>query len=129
MKNVKDILARKQFHFHKVLPGISVEEARQRMYCQHMDYLIVMDEDDRFVGLLTEHDIAVRAILQDQFLGLMQVREIMNTQLPAVDIAHKAEDCIRIMRRFDVRHLPVFDEHNFVGVLSADDILEEMVCL
>ena len=128
MKNVRDILRSKQAHFYRVLPDMSVEEARQRMNCQHTDYLIVMNEEGQFLGLLTEHDIAFRAILQDQFLGLKAVRDIMNSSLPAVDTSHSPEDCIRIMRSFGVRHLPVFSDHDFAGVLTADDILQEMVC-
>src|SRR5690606_34188120 len=89
--------------------------------------LIVMDEDDRYLGLLTEHDIATKTIFNNRSITLTKVNQLMNTRFPAADSTDTVEDCMRLMKRFNVRYVPVFKDHNFLGVVSSDDIIQEAV--
>lgn len=127
MENVTVLLAKKQSHFNKISPNSTISDALCRMSCQNTDYLIVMDEDERFLGLLTEHDIATKAIFNNRSITLTKVNQMMNTRLPAADSDDSVEDCMRLMRRFNVRYVPVFKNLNFLGVVSSDDILQEAV--
>jgi signal-transduction protein with cAMP-binding, CBS, and nucleotidyltransferase domain len=127
MENVTVLLAKKQSHFNKISPNSTISDAICRMTCQNTDYLIVMDEDERFLGLLTEHDIATKAIFSNRSITLTKVNQMMNTRLPAADSDDTVEDCMRLMRRFNVRYVPVFKNLNFLGVVSSDDIIQEAV--
>jgi signal-transduction protein with cAMP-binding, CBS, and nucleotidyltransferase domain len=127
MENVTVLLAKKQSHFNKISPNSTISDAICRMTCQNTDYLIVMDEDERFQGLLTEHDIATKAIFSNRSITLTKVNQMMNTRLPAADSDDTVEDCMRLMRRFNVRYVPVFKNLNFLGVVSSDDIIQEAV--
>ncbi len=127
MENVTVLLAKKQSHFNKISPNSTISDALCRMSCQNTDYLIVMDEDERFLGLLTEHDIATKAIFNNRSITLTKVNQMMNTRLPAADSDDTVEDCMRLMRRFNVRYIPVFKNLNFLGVVSSDDIIQEAV--
>lgn len=127
MENVTAILNRKQSHFNKISPDCSITDALCRMSCQHTDYLIVVDDDENFLGLLTEHDIATKTIFRNRSIASTQVKEVMNTQLPVADADQTVEGCMQLMRRFNVRFLPVFESHNFLGVVSTEDILQEAV--
>lgn len=97
------------------------------MSCQHADYLIVIDDDENFLGLLTEHDIATKTIFRNRSIAATRVREIMNTQFPVAESDQTVEGCMQLMRRYNVRYLPVFDSHSFLGVVSTDDIIQEAV--
>lgn len=127
MENVTTILARKQAHFNKISPNCSVSDALCRMSCQHTEYLIVLDDDENFLGLLTEHEIATKTIFTNHSIAKTKVNEIMNTNWPVADAGDTVEGCMRLMRRFNVRYLPIFENLNFLGVISTDDILEEAV--
>lgn len=127
MEKVTEILSRKQHHFHKVSPGCSVSEALCRMSSQNTDYLIVLDDNENFLGLLTEHDIARRTIFGNKSFTTMEVSEIMNTRFPVADADDTVEQCMRAMKRYNVRYLPVFDNHSFLGIISTDDIVREAV--
>ncbi|HKO81269.1 MAG TPA: CBS domain-containing protein [Chitinophagaceae bacterium] len=127
MENVTVLLAKKQSHFNKISPNCTISDALCRMSCQNTDYLIVMDDDERFLGLLTEHDIATKAIFNNRSITLTKVNQMMNTRLPAADSGDTVEDCMRLMRRFNVRYVPVFKNLNFLGVVSSDDIIQEAV--
>jgi CBS domain-containing protein len=127
MEKVTAILARKQPHFNKISPVCSASEALCRMNARNTDYLIVMDDDGSFLGLLTEHDVAAKTIFANQELATTRVHEMMNTRLPVADADDTVEYCMRLMRRYNVRYLPVFNNLQFVGIVSTDDILEEVV--
>ena len=127
MENVTVLLAKKQSHFNKISPNCTISDALCRMSCQNTDYLIVMDDDERYLGLLTEHDIATKTIFNNRSITLTKVNQLMNTRFPAADADDTVEDCMRLMKRFNVRYVPVFKEHRFLGVVSSDDIIQEAV--
>lgn len=127
MENILTILAKKQSHFNKVSPDASVKDAWGRLQNQYCDHLIVLDDDDNFLGLITEHEIATRLSFNYQISEETTVKEIMNTRFPATDAACSIEDCMRLMRRFNVRYLPIFEDLHFLGIISSDDILHQAV--
>lgn len=127
MEKVVTILAGKQPHFKKISPACSISDALCRMSSQNTDYLIVMDEDEKFLGLLTEHDVATKTLFAGRPLAKTKVKEMMNTRLPVADAEDTVEQCMRKMQRHHVRYLPVFNDLNFLGIVSTDDILREAV--
>jgi len=127
MENITTILAKKQAHFNKISPNSSVSDALCRMSCQHTDYLIVIDDEENFLGLLTEHDIATKTIFNNQSITSTRVKTVMNRNWPVADAGQSVEYCMKLMRRFNVRYVPVFDNLNFVGVVSSEDIIQEAV--
>jgi CBS domain-containing protein len=98
------------------------------MTSHHTDHLFVADDEDNFIGLLTEHEIVTKAFFNNnKLMGEILVKEMMNTQLPVAEATSTIEDCMRLMKQFNVRYLPVFDELHFMGIISASDILHEAV--
>jgi CBS domain-containing protein len=114
-------------HLHIVSPGSLVTDALQQMRSENVDYLIVIDDDGRFLGLLTDHDVATKIIFGRKPLNKTLVREIMNTRLPVVTTDDTVEKCMRTMKQHNVRFLPVFDGFDFKGIVSSDDIIYEVV--
>ena len=110
MEKLNQILSRHLPHFKSIEPGCSIRDALCRMSTQNTDYLIVMDEKENFMGLITEHDVARKALFMNKSLNETRVKEMMNT-----------------MKKRLVRFLPVFRNMSFIGIVSADDILEEAV--
>lgn len=127
MEKVTEILARKQPHFKKISPTCSISDALGRMSSQNTDYLIVMDDNENFLGLLTEHDVASKTMFAPQPLAKTRVDEMMNTRLPVANADDTVEQCMKVMRRYNVRYLPVFNSLHFLGIVSSDDILQEAV--
>ena len=127
MEPITSILNRKQMHLHIVSPESLVTDALQQMRSENVDYLIVIDDDGRFLGLLTDHDIATKIIFGRKPLNKTLVREIMNTRLPVVTTDDTMEKCMRTMKQHNVRFLPVFDGFDFKGIVSSDDIIYEVV--
>jgi len=110
-----------------VAPESSVTDALQQMSCENVDYLVVINDDERFLGILSDHDITTKVIFGRKPLNKTSVREIMNTRLPVATTEDTVEKCMRTMRQHNVRFLPVFEGFNFRGVVSSDDIIHEVV--
>ncbi|HEX6192666.1 MAG TPA: CBS domain-containing protein [Chitinophagaceae bacterium] len=125
MEKITIILNRKESHFNYISIGCSLDEALCRMSCEGTDHLVVMDEDGRFKGVITEHDIASKALLEKLSLTKTPVRKLVNSNLPIASTEDTVEQCLQKMQRHQVRLLPVFEGFMFKGIISADDILRE----
>ena len=97
------------------------------MCCENVEYLIVMDDDERYIGLITEHDITTKVLFVNKNSNATSVGAIMDKRLPAATTEDTVENCMQMMRQHRVRYLPVFENYLFRGIVSSDDILEEAV--
>lgn len=122
MERIADVLARKFPQFNTVVPDCLVSDALYQMCCENVDFLIVM-ENDKFKGVITDHDIASKILFEDRPLNKIQVKEFMNTALPVTTPDTSLGSCMQLMERFNVRHLAIFDRFDFKGVISSDDLM------
>ena len=97
------------------------------MCCENVEFLVVIDDDERYMGLITEHDIASGVIVSNKQLEKIKVKDIMNIRLPVATTEDTVEKCMQLMRQHHVRYIPVFENFNFKGIVSSEDILEEAV--
>ncbi len=127
MEKITNILTKKQPHFHTVSPASSANNALSQMCCENVDYLVVIDDDERYIGLITEHDIASGAIAANKQLVKTKVKDLMNSRLPVATTEDTVEKCMQLMHHHHVRYLPVFENFIFKGIVSSEDILDEVV--
>jgi CBS domain-containing protein len=127
MEKLNQILSRQQPHFINITPGSSIRDALCRMSTLNTEYLIVMDGKNKFLGLLTEKDIARKALFLNLSLTETKVEDLMTTQWPFADVNNTVDECMNTMKAHHVKYIPVFENLEFVGVVSADDILMEAV--
>jgi CBS domain-containing protein len=124
MERIADVLARKFPQFNTVVPSCLVSDALYQMCCENVDFLIVI-EDDKFKGVITDHDIASKILFEDRPLNKIQVKEFMSTTLPVTTPEASFGHCMQLMERYNVRHLAIFDRFDFKGVISSDDLMHE----
>ncbi len=125
MEKITVILNRKEPHFRVVSPDCTVNDALSRMNCENIDHLVVMDEDDRFMGVITEHDIASKALLEKTPITKSPVKKFVNKRLPIASTEDTVEQCLQRMQQYKVKLLPVFEGFAFKGIVTSDDILKE----
>jgi predicted transcriptional regulator len=129
MEKITPILARKQHHFKSILSDCSLSDALNKMNCENTGYLIVVDNNENFLGLLTDHDIAGKAMQKKRSSDEILVSELMNTRLPVASSDDTVERCMKMMCQHHVQQIPVFDKYEFKGIISMDDLLEEAVMM
>lgn len=104
-----------------------VREAARRMRDRHIGSLIVV-EGERPIGILTDRDLTV-TILANPLIDADQasVVDAMSQEPVTVQARDSLFDAFRLMRTYGVRRLPVVDdEGTLVGILSFDDVLEQL---
>lgn len=124
MEKVADVLDRKYPQFNTVSPRCLVSDALYQMASENVDHLIVL-EDEKFMGILTDHDIASKVLFDERPLKNIQVKEFMNRTLPVATSEDSLEYCMQLMERFNARHLAVYDSFIFKGVVSSHDIIQQ----
>jgi len=124
MEKVADVLDQKYPQFNTVSPDCLISDALYQMACENVDHLIVL-EDDKFIGLLTDHDIASKVLFDERPLKSIPVKEFMNRTLPVATSDDSLEYCMQLMERFNVRHLAVYDNFVFKGVVSSQDLMQQ----
>jgi CBS domain-containing protein len=124
METVADVLDRKFPQFNTVSPDCMVSDALYQMSCENVDHLIVL-ENDKFIGVLTDHDSASKVLFAESPLNKIYVREFMNRTLPVATSDDSLEYCMQMMERFNAKHLAVFDSFDFKGVVSSHDLIQE----
>lgn len=127
VEKVTVILERKESRFKTVSPLCTVSDAFSRMNFEKTDYLIVMDDDENFLGIITEHEILSKVFSAKLPAYEMQVVQIMNTNFPVAFVEDSVEECMQSMQQYHVRLLPVFEGHVFKGIVTAEDVLHEAV--
>ncbi len=85
--------------------------------------VLPVGENDRLVGMLTDRDIAVRAVARGKAPGSTTVREVMSAEIRYVYDDESIEDAAKNMSKLQVRRLPVLNrEKRLVGIVSLGDL-------
>jgi signal-transduction protein with cAMP-binding, CBS, and nucleotidyltransferase domain len=125
-RTLRQILVAKPKGLWSAAPGDSVLKALQAMTDRNVGLLVVLDQG-RLAGVVTERDCIRRAVLGRKPLETTPIDEIMVRQVVTVDVEHTYADCLRLMHQHAIRHLPVLDGDKVVAVVSIRDLLREAV--
>jgi CBS domain-containing protein len=103
-----------------ISPDDTIEEAAQEM--RDGDFgLVPVVEDEQLVGVVTDRDIAIRAVAEGKDPSTA-VSEVMSEGVVWVNEDDSVEDAARIMSEHQIRRLPVVDsEQHLVGIVSLGD--------
>jgi CBS domain-containing protein len=126
MTMVKHLLQRKGSEVWSIAPGAMVYEALQLMADKNVGALVVV-EGGPLVGIMSERDYARKVILLNKSSMSVPVREIMTTKVFYVSPESSIEECMTIMTDKHIRHLPVLEEGQLVGVISIGDVVKAII--
>ena len=127
MTVVADILkAKGDAIVHSIGPNDSVFDALQRMADKDIGALLVMEEG-RIVGILTERDYARKIALKGRTSVLTQVCDVMTTSVMFVKPAQTSEECMALMTDNRLRHLPVINDDKLIGLISIGDLVKHII--
>jgi CBS domain-containing protein len=126
MKTVKQILQSKTLGILSISPDATVYDALKLMAEKEVGALLVM-EADKVVGIISERDYARKVILHGKSSKEIHVSDIMTSKIVYVSTAQTVDECMALMTDKRVRHLPVYDGDQLVGVVSIGDLVKEAI--
>jgi len=126
MKTVANVLAVKGSEVFTVAPGASVYEALQILAEKNAGALVVTD-GGKLVGIISERDYARKVALVDRTSRDTLVSEIMSRDVKTVAPTASIEDCMELMTERHIRHLPVLEDNELVGVVSIGDVVKTVI--
>jgi CBS domain-containing protein len=123
VKHVLDIKGRYVYAIH---PGALVFDALRMMADKNVGSLVVC-EDEKLVGIITERVYAREIALKGRTSSETLVADVMSTLVPCVRPEQSVEECMAIMTKRAVRHLPVLDSGRVIGIVSIGDMVNSII--
>jgi CBS domain-containing protein len=115
-------------------PDESVLEVARRMRERNVGTLVLVDQAQRPVGLVTDRDLVLRALAENRDPQATLIRDVSTLDPRVISEDTAIESALALMRAGRFRRIPVVDREGcLVGVLSVDDVLtllaEEMTTI
>ena len=123
---VSSVLVNKTSALWSIAPESTVFDAIKLMADKNIGSLLVMT-NGKLVGLFTERDYTRKIALQGKTSRETRVSEIIPREVITVTPDDSLEDCMHLMTVNRVRHLPVVEGANVIGIVSIGDLVNWII--
>ncbi|HEY2353098.1 MAG TPA: CBS domain-containing protein [Candidatus Acidoferrum sp.] len=123
---VDSVLKRKGGEVWSVSPDQTVYEAIEKMAAKGVGALLVIS-DSKLAGIVSERDYARKVILQGKASKTTPVKDIMTSPVISVTLDKAVDECMQLMTRNRIRHLPIVQNDKVLGVVSIGDLVKWVV--
>ena len=121
--NISSLLNTKESDLIFVVPGASVADAAKELNKKRVGAVLVRSVEGRTVGILSERDIVAAISEQGEVALSLTVEDLMSRNVVTCRPSDSASHLARIMARQHIRHVPVVECDELVGMVSVRDLL------
>lgn len=126
MHTLRQLLGNKTPEVFAVAPGDAVIDAIRLMAEKSVGAVLVMD-GTRLAGIVSERDYARKVVLHGRSSADTSVRDIMTAGVITVGPNHTVEHCMQLVTDHRIRHLPVMEDGEVIGVISIGDLVKAVI--
>ncbi len=126
MSTVYKILETKGTNVYTINADVFVYDALKVMVEKNVGALVVL-ENEKFKGVFTERDYARKVIMRGRTSRDTRLSEIIEENWPTVTPDNTVEDCMNMMTKRYIRHLPVFENDKLAGLISIGDLVKYII--
>ena len=126
MKTISQFLEQSKRPVYSVAPSATVREALEIMAQHNIGALLVID-GQTLEGIFSERDYARKVVLKGKSSSDAKVSEIMTSKVITINTKHTIDQCMQIMTDNHIRHLPIVNDENVMGLISIGDVVREMI--
>lgn len=126
MKTIKDLIKVKGHQVWSIEPIATVYEAIELMADKEVGALMVV-EGTKLVGVISERDYTRKVMLKGRSSKETKVMEIMTKRVMYAQPEQSVEECMALMTEKRVRHLPIMDGDQLLGVVSIGDLVKSII--
>ena len=123
---VAQVMKQKGYGYTGIDPEATAYDALEIMSKKNVGALPVL-ENGVLIGIFSERDYARKVILRGKASKTTTVRDLMSGPPITVDPSTSVQQCMKLMREFHVRHLPVIKDGVIVGVMSMRDTVNAII--
>ena len=126
MITVKDILSKSKAATVEISPSDTVYRALQLMAENNVGAVMICD-GEHMLGIFTERDYCRKIILMGRSSLNTPIQDIMTKKMITVKPDQTLEECMELMTKYHIRHLPVQDGEKLTGIVSMRDVMEAII--
>jgi len=127
MKTLKQIIDTKDIKkLLTISPTQTVIEALVVMAEYKIGALLVINEN-KMVGIVSERDYAREIILHKKSSKETLVKDIMTKKVLSLQPSDSFEKGLKVMSESKIRHMPILDGNEIIGMVSQGDLVKEMI--
>lgn len=124
---IKEVLKDKGPVVFRVQPSQTVYEAIQVMVNHNIGSVLVVTEDERLVGILTERDILKQCVRRCDRLRTTLVESVMTTDLIIGLPEDRVDYILGVMTANMIRHIPILEDGKIMGIISIGDLVKSQL--
>ena len=126
MTTLRQLLDQKGSNIWSIQPDATVFDAVAKMAEKDVGSLVVM-EGEELVGIITERHYARNVVLKGKTSPATSVRDIMERHVVTAQPGQSVDECMVVMSEERVRHLPVFEGKELIGIVSIGDLVKSII--
>ncbi|MEJ7686379.1 MAG: CBS domain-containing protein [Variovorax sp.] len=126
MKPVYELLKRRDSTAWRIDPEATMFEALEVLEQHEVGALMVM-KHDKLIGVISERDYTRKVALQGRNSKAVRVSELMTPEVLTVTPDTRTRECMALMSQRRIRHLPVLDGQKVIGMISIQDLLDDII--
>ncbi|HLA87885.1 MAG TPA: CBS domain-containing protein [Anaerolineales bacterium] len=126
MPTVRDMIRKKGSEVFSILPDATIYEALT-LLAKHNTGALMVVRGNKVEGILSERDCVRKVDLEGKSSKNTKASEIMTSKVIYVEAGQQLDECMALMIDKNIRHLPVFDGTELLGLISVRDVLKEVV--
>lgn len=123
MKTLKELIGVRPLHF--VRTGMKIIDVAKFMGLHNIGAVPVLEQSDKLTlkGIFSERDLLRRCIAKEIDLFNTPVDNVMTNNVIVVESSDTPEYCIKIMKQENIRHMPVIEKNDLIGIISIRDLM------
>lgn len=126
MTTIRQLLDQKGRTAWSIHPDATVIDAMAKMADKNIGSLVVMD-GEIFLGIITERHFVRNVALIVKNSPATVVRDVMETRVLIARPEQSVEQCMALMTERRVRHLPVLEGKELIGIISIGDLVKSII--
>jgi CBS domain-containing protein len=100
----------------------TVLQAIKKMTEIHIGALLVT-EGEKIVGIFTERDYLYKGEIEGRVAKDTKIKDVMVSRMITVTKDTTADECVELMKQYNIRHLPVVEQNQLIGLVSMRDVI------
>lgn len=128
MNSVRQLLKEKGNEVWTISPNKTVYQALELMAEKDVGALIVADGQN-VLGIFSERDYARKVILKGISSVNTTISQLMVKEVIYVTPDESIDDCMALMTKNRIRHLPVIEDNSLIGLVSIGDVVNHIISI